>query len=382
VRVQLGCSLGGEGHLVPLANVARAFERAGHKVIVLVPPALEASVQRTGLRYRVGDEPPRAFVEEIWQRVRRGPADAVAGLIDRELFAERCTEAMLSAARELRDDWRPDFVFREPCEYASVVVAHESAIPHAQVGISLSALEYRVREMVAPIVERFRPGVADAIGEAPYLTSFPGSLDPSPWPDTRRFRVARMPGEVSLDWGWVGDHPLIYVTFGTVLGHLSEASAVYRCALDAIAGLPARVLVTVGRAIDTATLGPIPENARVEQWVPQDAILPRAAIVVCHGGSGTTMGALAAGVPLVICPLFADQPRNAAGIERVGAGVVVPFGQPTAGALRSLGPEDVAPLRASIEQVLGEPSYRAAAAQIAAEIAATPAIDDVVDGLL
>jgi UDP:flavonoid glycosyltransferase YjiC (YdhE family) len=180
--VQLGCSLGGEGHLVPLADVARSFERAGHEVVVLVPPALEASVQRIGLSYRVGDEPPRAYVEEIWQRVRRGPPDVVAGLIDRELFAERCTEAMLPAARELCDEWRPDFVFREPCEYASAVVAHESAIPHAQVGISLSALESRVREMVAPIVDRFGPGARSTRSRH----CRHGCWSPSAGPQTRR----------------------------------------------------------------------------------------------------------------------------------------------------------------------------------------------------
>jgi UDP:flavonoid glycosyltransferase YjiC (YdhE family) len=382
MRVQMGCSLGGEGHLVPLANVGNAFERAGHEVVVLVPPALEASAERIGLDYRVGDEPPRAIVDEIWQRLRQGPPDAVAGLIDRELFAQRCTEAMLPATRELHAEWRPDLVFREPCEYASAVVAHESGIPHAQVGISFSALEGRVRAMVAPIIDRFGPGLADSIDSAPYLTPFPASLDPSPWPDTRRFRTTQTPSDVSLDWSWAGDHQLVYVTFGTVLGNLSEAGAVYRCALDAIAGLPARVLVTVGRATDPAGLGAIPDNARVEQWVPQDAILSRAALVVCHGGSGTIMGSLAAGVPLVICPLFADQPRNAAAIERVGAGVVMPFGDTAAGALRSLGPEHVAPLRESIEQVLGDPSYRAAAGGIAAEIAATPTIDEVVGRLI
>ncbi|HET6865775.1 MAG TPA: glycosyltransferase [Solirubrobacteraceae bacterium] len=379
MRVQLGCSLGGEGHLVPLANVAKAFERAGHEVVVLVPPALAPSVQQTGLDYRVGDEPSRAFVDGIWERVRQGPPDAVAGLIDRELFAERCTEAMLPAARELRAAWRPDLVVREPCEYASAVVAHESGLPQAQVGISLAALESNVLGMVAPIIDRFLPGLAAAIGSAPYLSAFPDSLDPSPWPDTRRFRPTQVPSDSSVDWISAGDEPLIYVTFGTVLGHLAEAVGVYRCALDAIAGLPARVLMTVGRTTEVADLGSIPDNARVEQWVPQHAILPRAALVVCHGGSGTTMGALATGVPLVMCPLFADQPRNAKAIERAGAGVVLPSGQ---GALRSLGPEHVAPLRASIERVLGDPAYRRAAEQIAAEIAGMPTLDELVERLL
>jgi UDP:flavonoid glycosyltransferase YjiC (YdhE family) len=381
MRVQMGCSLGGTGHLVPLAKVGLALERAGHDVLVLVPPSMAQNAGDTGLSHRVGDEPPRAFVEEIWERVRRGPADAVAGLIDRELFAGECTEAMLPAARQLRDGWRPDLVVREPCEYASAVAAHEAGISLVSVGISLATLEANVRAMVAPIIDRFAPGLAAAIESAPYLSAFPASVDPSPWPDTRRFRVTDTPTESRLERASDEERPLIYVSFGTVLGHLPEAIGVYRCALDAVAGLPARVLMTVGRATDLASLGPIPDNARVEQWVPQDAVLREAELVVCHGGSGTTFGALAAGIPVVMCPLFADQPRNAAAIQRAGAGVVVPFGEPAAGALRSLGPEHVAPLRASIEQVLGDPSYRAAAAGIAAEIAATPTIDEVVGRL-
>ncbi len=378
----MGCSLGGEGHLVPLADVGNAFERAGHEVVVLVPPALQASAERIGLIYRVGDEPPRAIVDEIWERLRRGPPDAVAGLIDRELFAQRCTEAMLPAARELHEEWRPGLVVREPCEYASAVVAHEAGISLVSVGISLAELEANVRAMVAPIIERFAPGLSAAILAAPYLSAFPASVDPSPWPDTRRFRVTDPPSNPHLERASDGDQPLIYMSFGTVLGHLAEAIGTYRCALHAVAGLPARVLLTIGRTTDASSLGPVPDNVRVEQWVPQDAVLREAELVVCHGGSGTTFGALAAGIPVVICPLFADQPRNAAAIQRAGAGLVVTGTQEATGGVRGLGPQDVAPLRASIEQVLAEPAYRRAAAGIAAEIAATPTIDEVVERLL
>jgi hypothetical protein len=50
---------------------------------------------------------------------------------------------------------------------------------------------------------------------------------------------------------------------------------------------------------------------------PCDAVLPHAALVVCHGGSGSTFGALAAGVPLVIWPLFADQFRNGRAVQAI-----------------------------------------------------------------
>ncbi|MBV9683024.1 MAG: glycosyltransferase family 1 protein [Solirubrobacterales bacterium] len=381
-RVMLACSLGGEGHLVPLARVGRAVQAAGHEVKLLVPPALADSARRTGLAYRVGEEPPRAFVDEIWQRVRAGPAEAVAGLFDRELFADRCTEAMLGAARDLRDSWRPQFVVREPCEYASAVAAHETGIPHAEVGVSLASIESGVLRMVAPIIERFSPGVAAAIASSPYLSSFPTSLDPSPWSDTRRFRAAAARRNVTSGPARDREQPLVYVTFGSVLGHLPEASAVFRCALEAVAGLPARVLLTVGRATDVPSLGSIPENTRVEQWVPQDVVLEHAAVVVCHGGSGTTFGALAAGVPLVVCPLFADQLTNARIVQDSGAGMVLGGHTPASGGLGRLGPNDVAPLRARIEEVLGTPSYRHAASRIAAEIAALPTLQDVVRRLI
>ena len=384
MRVLLGCSLGGEGHLAPLMTVGRAIEQAGHETLLLVPPSMAASAQRTGLGYRAGDEPPPAFVEEIWGRVRAGPAKLVAGLIDRELFADACTRAMLPTARAAVESWRPDLVIREPCEYATAVAAFEMSVAQAQVGISMAWIEFSVLEMVAPIIDRSALGAAAAIGAAPYLSSFPPSLDPSDWPDTRRFRpprdaTARL--EAGESWWSEGADPLIYVTFGSVLGRLPEAIATYRCALDAVAGLPARVLLTVGRTTDVSTLGPVPQNTRVEQWVPQDAVLGKAALVVCHGGSGTTFGALAAGVPVVICPLFADQPHNGRAVAKAGAGVVLADDNDAAGGLRGLGSGDAARLRRRIEEVLGAPRYREAARRIQAEISRMPTVEELVGDL-
>jgi len=87
------------------------------------------------------------------------------------------------------------------------------------------------RNRNGPIIDRFSPGVASAIGAAPYLTSFPESLDPSPWPDTRRFRQPAAPARPLPEWWPTGsDRPLVYVTFGTVLGTLPEAASIYRTA--------------------------------------------------------------------------------------------------------------------------------------------------------
>jgi MGT family glycosyltransferase len=83
------------------------------------------------------------------------------------------------------------------------------------------------------------------------------------------------------------------------------------------------VLVTVGHDLDPAILGPQPGNIAVVRFVPQAAALSRCDVVVCHGGSGTVMAALALGRPMVILPMGADQPLNAGRAQALGVARVL-----------------------------------------------------------
>ena len=109
----------------------------------------------------------------------------------------------------------------------------------------------------------------------------------------------------------------------------------------------------------------MPANVHVERFVPQDDVLPHAQAVLCHGGSGTVLGALAAGVPLVVVPMFADQPYNAERVAAAGAGLAIPQ--------QEAGPENV---RQALMRVLGEDSFRASAQNIASEMGALPPVED------
>jgi UDP:flavonoid glycosyltransferase YjiC (YdhE family) len=378
----LGCSVGGSGHLMRLVSVAGALRRRGDDCVVLVPPSLMHASSRAGVRVVVGQEPAKEVVEEIWERVRTGPPERVVGLIDQELFAELATDAMLQPARSLCAEFVPDLVVRESCEYATAMAAHQSGVPQVQVGVSRARIDAGVLGDVSSSLERRCPGVTQAIRDAPYLTAFPEALDPSPWRDTRRYRDAlASPSELPSWWSKLPDRPLVYVTFGTVLGTLREARGVYRAVLDAIADLPIRALMTIGHAFAAESLGQVPDNTHVEQWVPQADVFAAAQVVVCHGGSGTTNGALAAGRPLVVCPLFADQNTNADAIQRIGAGVVVRSPERPPVGVASLSDVEVAALSDAIMTCLHDPSYRHAAHRQASAIATTPSIDELVRAL-
>ena len=96
--------------------------------------------------------------------------------------------------------------------------------------------------------------------------------------------------------------------------------------------------------------------------------MPHAAAMVTHGGFGTTLLGLNAGVPMVVVPLFTlDQYANARRIQAVGAGVVIEDG-----------PAAPSRVRHALEQVLNDGAYRVAARRVADEIADLPHPSDCV----
>ena len=149
--------------------------------------------------------------------------------------------------------------------------------------------------------------------------------------------------------------PLIYLTLGTAFG----TPEVLTTAIEGLAGLGTPVVVATGGV----PLGPQPAHVTAEAWVPQAAAISQADLVVHHGGSGTTLGALAAGVPQLVLPQGADQFANAEALVASGAAVrLLPA---------ELSAEAVA------EQARKASSCRDAARAIAEEIAAMPSPDEV-----
>jgi UDP:flavonoid glycosyltransferase YjiC (YdhE family) len=92
--------------------------------------------------------------------------------------------------------------------------------------------------------------------------------------------------------------------------------------VEALGGLPVEVLMTVGDA--DLSLGSLPANRRVQPFLNYGAILPRTSVAIVHGGIGTAMRCLDAGVPMVVVPPEDfEQRANAAEMQRQGCAVVV-----------------------------------------------------------
>jgi len=366
--VLAACSLGGASHWQPLVPFLTAARDQGHETVVIGPPGLRNMVQRTGFAFHAGGEPDECEIAPIREQLPVAPRAEAAVLGNRELFGRLAATALLPAMVTLCDDWRPDLVLRDPCEYASAIVGHDRGIPTAQVAISLGDVEDGSITIAGPALEEHRVGLTDAVRASPFLTRFPASVDPPAFAVTRRYHALAAPASTPLpDW-WPGiDGPLVYLTFGTVLGHMSIAPAVFRAALDAVADLRVRVLLTIGHRLDASELGAVPRTVHVEPWIDQADVFAVADLVVCHGGSGTTYGALDAGLPLVLVPIFADQFENTARVVAAGAAVATD------------GPQAIAD---GIATVLSSDAYRDRARVIAAEVAATPLPDEVLAEML
>jgi UDP:flavonoid glycosyltransferase YjiC (YdhE family) len=375
VRALFACTRGA-GHFNPMVPFIDACRGAGHEVLVVGPPPIAEVVERAGYPFRAGAAPPEEELGPVWARVPTASYEEAERLVIGTIFATLNVRAMLPDMRAAVREWRPDVIVREPAEWASAVVAEEAGVPHVQVAIGLMSTHTEMQAIAQEAVDAWGAGLTERIAATPCLTLFPAGLEdpavPEP-PALHRFRdpTADAPAAPLPDW-WDGDaRPLVYVTFGSVAATVPTAAPIYGTALAAVADLPARVLLTTGMPGDELGLAAHGPHVHLERWVPQADVLAHARVVVCHGGSGTTLGTLAAGVPLVVTPLFADQPQNGARVAAVGAGVVV---EPRDGeAMRSA--VDPADLRDAIAAVLADDGYGAAAGRIAAEIRELPPAD-------
>ena len=342
---------GGQGHLDPLVPLARAARSAGHEVAVtgraeLVPAIRELGFEAIG---SPGDQPDPAARMPL---KAYDPADEERVL--REWYAGTLARRRADALIELAAQWGAGAIVRDEADYGARVAAERLGLPSACVPVVIGPV-VPPEVVAAPIAAlRAAHGLAGEPPEETILSPFPPSLRSIPGASC--FRGGSPPA---------ADGDAVYLTLGTVFN--AESGDLLQRALTGVREVGLPVVVTTGRQIDPAELGPQPPHVRVQRWIPQAELLPWCRAVVCQGGSGIVTGALAHGLPSVLLPVGADQPHTAARVAELGAGVVLDPLTST--------PEEIA---GAVLHVLDDPSYAAAAARLREAFLALPPAADAV----
>ncbi|MEU8115763.1 glycosyltransferase [Micromonospora sp. NPDC048947] len=319
----LFASLASVGHTYPLIPLAIAVRDAGHEVHFAAGAEVHPPLAAHGLRpFRPGDAFYEVYAEDLAPELAR---------------------------------LRPDLVVHEWGLPGAAVAAHRAGIPGLWHGFG--------RMFPEGIGLELPTRNAEVIGR-PHLDIWPPSLQDRNFLATER-RIELRPVAFSTTAplpervGRRTSRPLIYLTLGTAFG----TPELLRTAIAGLAALDAEVVVAAGR-VPVEQLGEIPDHVSVHQWVSQAELLPLVDLVVHHGGSGTTLGALAAGVPQLLLPQGADQFANADTLTAAGVAVRLLPGEVDAVAIAEQA-HRLLPRHGQVEQ-------RDAARLIAEEIAAMP----------
>ncbi len=379
----------GPGHFGPVVPFARACREAGHDVLVAAPRSFSDTVGSAGFTHAPFDDVPEEVMGAVFGRLPGLPRHEANSIVLGEVFGRLDAQASLVGVSETVAAWAPDVILREPCELASWAAAVAAGIPQVVVRIGIAAMDVEMTAAWLDPLDELRAlaGIDPGAGPPPTqgdltLSLVPPAFDNGPAagappgsPTVHRHRDGSPAAAAVLPDGMAdSDAPLVYVTFGSVAGGLGPFAAIYPAVVEALAGRAEQVLLTCGKALDPASLEPLPRNVRAVSWWPQRDVLPAAAAVIGHGGFGTTLGALTAGVPQLVVPLFSsDQFLNAARVAETGVGLRIGSGL-----------DGVDDLPAALDTLLGEPSYSDTAATMAAdaaELADVAAAVEVVEDL-
>ena len=353
----------GGGNVPPMLALGKRLVARGRRVCLLGPHTLARRCEAAGLGFR-------PFAREMSWTARAGVSieDDMSSLSAHLTGPEMATE-LLDAAEEQR----PRALVVDGMAAAAVAAAERLEIPT----VVLVHTRYRYNEaagwvpLVVPVNSARRQLGLEPLAEQPgwfaelwrragtvvvasyrqlegeryetasHVRHVGPILDPHP---------AALPDEVAAIVQDRGGALIVVSLSSTYMHHEEELARIIR----ALNQVDARSVVTLGNALDPACV-PAPDRGVVVPWAAHERLLPRADLVITHGGLGTILGALSAGAPLICMPLGREQPSNAAEVERIGAGVVVD---------RTASPSVI---RRAVERVLARSSYRESARRLARE---------------
>ncbi|MFN2463730.1 MAG: glycosyltransferase [Candidatus Dormibacteria bacterium] len=366
----------GSGHFNPMVPLARAMVSRGHEVTFASSPAWTPRVEAAGFQnIPCGPSWVESMADPVMQEILRKDFFA-------ELSRMGMVEDVLRAARTVE----ADLVAFEGAEIGGLLAGAMLDVPTVMVSPAAGKMwREMTRDRIARAAsEHGLDGGRVASDDFPlaYIDRTPPALEMPgfvPYPNLVNTRPEQYDGggEVPAWLDDLTDKPIVYVTLGTVFnGNLP----LFQLVISALAAEPYNVVVATGAGVPASAFGELPTNVRLGGYLPQSLVAARSAAVLCHGGYNTVISAMSAGVPMYAIPMGADQPYNAERVAAAGAGLhaAIHDGPPVAGP-PPFTPPAPGEVRDAVRRLLEDPSFKAGAERVAAEIAAMPPVVTAVE---
>ena len=359
--------LPGYGHVNPTLAIVQELVKRGQEVIYYLPEKFKSVVQATGATFRsyesqLGDissiadssnvaerfsvlmvDEGRHVLPQVLDRIRAEQPDHIV-YGDMCVWARIVTQVLNVSAIALR----PTYVMNEQVmsvmrqKQGSSFFGMREAMEKVNAGLAELCEAYHVPpfdmrstfthagEMVIVFLPKAFQLFGDSFDER-YIFVGPSIL---PRHQDTDFPLDQLSDKL----------PILYISLGTVFNDRPEF---FKMCFEAFGGQPWQVVLSRGRRVDPAALGPVPDNFLVSPYVPQLEILPRAQVFVTHCGMNSTMESLYYGVPMVAIPQMIEQAMSAQRIAEMGLGIAL-----------EKEAVNVTMLREAVERVANEAAFR------------------------
>ncbi|WP_327116095.1 glycosyltransferase [Streptomyces sp. NBC_01341] len=362
------------GHFLPLVPLARAMRKQGHAVAFCSAAGMASAVEAQGFELIPAGPATEVTLAEVTRRTGINMLAAPTPELVGEFFAgarvDLSVEEALAGARE----WAPDLIVSEHLDFVGPLVAAVLKVPSAVAAVDPALEPELLAALASAASSRYLERGLQAPGHAQsgdwLLDLCPPSLQRDGAPQVLE-RIPLRPEAHSAPEGTPltprvpgTGRPRVLVSFTTT--GASELGPV----LQSLSALDIDLVATTGGA-PTDGLGLTPGRVELVSFMPAVELLEGVSAVVHHGGSGSTFGTAAHGVPAVVVPGTAGQQRQAMRVEAAGAGLALPIGKQEPGAIA-----------AALVRVLAEPSFTTGAQRLRDEIAAMPSASEVAARLI
>jgi UDP:flavonoid glycosyltransferase YjiC (YdhE family) len=304
------------GHINPLLPIGRALKDAGHEVTLASEAAASDTAAAAGFDFvQAGlDEPSMAA--QAAQRYRdRAPKRGIA------MFATIAAPALLHDLLPQLEQLAPDLVLFEEGEWGGPMLARIAGVPAVAHGWGAPLWSNdelaTIKAATAALWTKhgIRPTSPAGLFDSLFMDPCPPLLQTPPQDRIIRRQTIRFE---PFDSGetvprLLDEHrarPLVG-TLGTV-PTFNTAPELLATIVHALAELEVDALLAIGKNNDPNDLEPLPANVQIECHLSQVRVLARTSVAITHGGAGSTLAALAFGIPLLVLPRGAPSQRRLA----------------------------------------------------------------------